>query len=317
MTAYLVTGGAGFIGSHVVDRLLGQRDNTVVAYDKLSNSHLRWLSPHLADPRFRFVQADTLDLERLTKEMAGAEVVAHLASSVDMRRGLSDPSFDLEQCAVATQRVLEAARANGVGRVIFSSSSTVYGDPPVVPTPEHAGPLQPISLYGVGKLAAEGLLSAYNHLFGIDTYAFRFGNVVGARMNHGIVYDFIAKLRRDPARLEVLGDGAQSKNYFLVEDCIEGMLGLPERLGRGAHVVNLGCAGTVRVSRIAEIVLQEMGLTGAEISYTGGARGWPGDVPIVQFDLSKVHRLGWRASTSSEGAVRECTRRLLEGWGQP
>jgi UDP-glucose 4-epimerase len=315
MTSYFVTGGAGFIGSHFVDRLLAQPDTTVVAYDNLSNSDLRWLHAHVGNANLRVVVADVLDTARITHEMAGTDVLIHLASSVDMRRGLAEPRLDMEQCIVATSSALEAARSNGVKTVIFSSSSTVYGEPVVVPTPESAGPAQPISLYGAGKLGAEGLLSAYSHLYGLDTYAFRFGNVVGARMNHGVIYDFITKLQADPHHLEILGDGNQAKNYFLVEDCIEGILTCSRALGPGSHVLNLGCDGTVQVREIAQIVTEESGLSGVVFTFLGGERGWPGDVPLVHFDLERAHSLGWRASIESADAVRECARRLIADLG--
>lgn len=315
MTRYFITGGAGFIGSHLVDRLLADGE-LVVAFDNLSNSDGRWLQPHQSRDGFRFMGGDVLDLDALCAGMAGADQVVHLASSVDMRKGLADPSFDLTQCAVGTQRVLEAMRLSGVRTIVFSSSSTVYGDPVVVPTAEHHGPLLPISLYGAGKLAAEGLLSAYGHLYGMSTYAFRFGNVVGGRMNHGVIFDFITKLKQDPVRLEILGDGHQAKNYFLVEDCVDGLLTLPQRLGPGSHVTNLGCAGTIEVSRLARVVAEEMGLTDVRFECGGGRRGWPGDVPLVEFDLTKAHQSGWHATTDLEGAVRECARRLLTAWDQ-
>lgn len=315
MARYVVTGGAGFIGSHFVDRLLAD-SATVVAFDNLSNSDSRWIRPHLGRDNFRFVEGDILDLGALCATMEGADLVVHLASSVDMRRGLEDPTLDLTQSAIGTQRVLEAMRVVGVGTILFSSSSTVYGEPVVTPTAEHHGPLLPISMYGAGKLAAEGLLSAYGHLYDIDTYAFRFGNVVGGRMNHGVIFDFIAKLKRDPTRLEILGDGHQAKNYFLVEDCVEGMLTLPRHLGPGSHAINLGCPGTIEVSRIAHVVADEMGLTDVSFEYTGGRRGWPGDVPLVHFDLTKAYRLGWRTTADLEGAVRECARRLLVMWNE-
>jgi UDP-glucose 4-epimerase len=261
-----------------------------------------------------FVQGDILSLYGLCAAMGGADVVVHLASSVDMRKGLADPTLDIEQCAIGTQRVLEAMRVSGSREIMFSSSSTVYGEPSVVPTAEHNGPFFPISMYGAGKLAAEGMLSAYGHLHGMNTYAFRFGNVVGDRMNHGVVHDFIAKLKRDPTRLHVLGDGNQAKNYFLVEDCVEGILAIPGKLGSGSHAVNLGCPGTMRAIEIARIVIEEMRLTRVAIDFAGGLRGWPGDVPLVHFDLGKAGSLGWSASTDSAGAVRECVRRLLAEW---
>jgi UDP-glucose 4-epimerase len=320
---YCVTGGAGFIGSHFVERLLAE-DGTrqVVAYDDLSNTTTQWIEPLLADDRLRFVRADVLDTARLTEELAGwapDDVVVHLASSVDMRKGYHDRGFDLRQCAEGTLSVLNAMRASGPRTVLFSSSSTVYGDPVTLPTPEHAGPYAPISMYGAGKLAAEALLSAFCHLDGFTAHAFRFGNVVGGRMNHGVIYDFIEKLvaRRD--RLHVLGDGRQRKNYFLVEECVDGILTVSGKLGPGFHVLNLGNTGTVSVDEIAAVVIDEMGLTGVKLEYEGGERGWPGDVPVVEYDLTRVHELGWTAPTDGHQAIRTCARRLLaeRGWRRP
>jgi UDP-glucose 4-epimerase len=314
--AYLVTGGAGFIGGHVVARLLEDPAvDTVVAFDDLSNSDMSWPARLGADPRYRFVRGDVLDTEALIASLRGIERVVHLASSVDMRRGMSDISFDLRQCALATLSVLEAMRRAGCHHIVFSSSSTVYGEPSVVPTPEDCGPYAPISLYGAGKLAAEGLLSAFCHLYGFTAHVFRFGNVVGGGMNHGVIYDFLVKLREDSQTLEVLGDGKQRKNYFLVEDCIAGILHCSERLDAGYHVVNLGNAGTTTVATIAEIVTGELGLTGTKIRYTGGERGWPGDVPVVEFNLSQAAALGWSAKTDSDGSVRIAARRLIDELG--
>ncbi|GGW28098.1 NAD-dependent epimerase/dehydratase family protein [Streptomyces caelestis] len=325
MTRYFVTGGAGFIGSHFVERLLSDAHTTsVIAYDDLSNSTTEWIEPLLKDPRLTFVEADILDTPELTAAMSEAgmtdrDVVVHLASSVDMRKGLSDSSFDLRQCANGTLSVLEAMREVGPRKVLFSSSSTVYGEPTVLPTPEHAGPYAPISLYGAGKLSAEALLSAFCHLYGFTAHAFRFGNVVGGRMNHGVIYDFIVKLTEDSSRLHILGDGKQRKNYFLVEECVEGILTTSEKLGEGFHVLNLGNPGTVTVDEIASVIIDEMGLQDVQITYEGGSRGWPGDVPVVEYDLSKLGGLGWTAEHGCAAAVRECARRLLaeRGWTQP
>ncbi len=306
----LVTGGAGFIGSHVVDRLV-DRGTRVSVVDNLSNSTLRWLEPHLDGGRITFAHLDILDTDALAEAMAGADRVIHLAASVDMRVGLADNWVDVQQSIVGTRSVLEAMRRSGTKRIAFSSSSTIYGESVPRPTAEDAGPLLPISVYGAGKLGAEALLSAYNHLYGIEAAIFRFGNVVGGRMNHGVIYDFIQKLQADPARLQVLGNGRQHKNYFLVEDCARGLIELPEQAAGGVLVVNLGAVDTVSVTEIAEIVAAELGLR-PELSYTGGERGWPGDVPTVEFVLAHAHELGWRASRSSAEAVREAARRLCE-----
>ncbi|MEO3977513.1 NAD-dependent epimerase/dehydratase family protein [Streptomyces sp. CAU 1734] len=320
---WCVTGGAGFIGSHFVERLLADEDTAeVVAYDNLSNTTTRWIEPLLTDPRLSFVHADILDTGRLAGELTGwsaADVVVHLASSVDMRRGYHDRGLDLRQCADGTLSVLNAMRETGPRTVLFASSSTVYGDPLVLPTPESAGPYAPISMYGAGKLAAEALLSAFCHLDGFTAHAFRFGNVVGARMNHGVIHDFIEKLGDREDRLHILGDGRQRKNYFLVEECVDGILTASGLLGEGFHVLNLGNAGTVSVDEIAAVVIEEMGLTGVKQVHEGGTRGWPGDVPVVEYDLARLHALGWSARTDCLSAVRICARRLLaeRGWRRP
>ncbi|MBB5868330.1 UDP-glucose 4-epimerase [Allocatelliglobosispora scoriae] len=310
-TATLVTGGAGFIGSHVVDHLV--RDGVpVVVIDNLSNTTRRLIQPHLDSGAAVLHELDVLDTDAVAEIMAGGVGrVIHLAASVDMRVALENNWIDIEQSILATRSVLEAMRHSGVGHITFSSSSTVYGEPSIRPTAEHHGPMLPISVYGAAKLGAEGLISAYNHLYGIEGAIFRFGNVVGGRMNHGVIFDFLRKLERDPKRLEVLGDGLQRKNYFLAEDCARGIIELAHHANGGVLVANLGTTDTVTVTRIAEIVLAELGLD-AEIAFGTGVRGWPGDVPVVEFDLSRAHELGWTASKQSEEAIREAVRRLIQ-----
>lgn len=306
-----MTGCAGFLGSHLSERLLAE-GNSVIGYDNLSQGLKKWVEPLLADPRFVFLKADLRDLTTLRQAMKGIDVVFHLGANTDIPKGNDDPRLDMENETIATFNVLEAMRANGVTRLIFASSSTVYGEVSVYPTPENIGPLLPISHYGAGKLACEGLISAYCHLYNMRAWIFRFGNVVGARMGHGIIHDFIVKLRQNPDELEVLGDGNQEKNYFMVEDCINGVLHIYSNANeKPCDIFNLGCESTIRVSQIASIVAEEMGLKGTRIRYTGGSRGWPGDVPKVVFDISKAKRLGWQARYSSAEAVRIAARRLL------
>jgi len=309
-----ITGGAGFIGSHLADALLA-RGVEVTAYDNLSKGYpddrrIRHLYGH---PRFRFVRGDLLDTQRLASALEGHDIVWHLAAESRIPMQGVDPWDHLRDNILATFHLLEAVRQVGIRQFVYSSASTVYGEPRVIPTPEDAGPLLPISIYGATKLGCEGLVSAYAHLYGIQSWMFRFGNVVGSRMDHGVILDFIRKLRRNPHELEVLGNGEQEKNFFLVEDCIEGMLCAVTRArDRACEVFNLGNESTTRISEVARIVIEEMGLKGVRIRYTGGDRGWPGDVPRVIFDLTKIHRLGWRASCSSTEAVRLTARRLLE-----
>jgi len=308
--SHFVTGGAGFIGSHLVERLLAA-GKTVTVYDNLASGRLAWIERHLENPAFRFEQADLLNAERLKAAMAGHELVWHLGANTDIPSGCRQVDLDLRNCVLATHNVLEAMRAVDIRRIIFSSTSAVYGDAPISPTPETAGPLLPISLYGAAKLACETLISSYCHLFGLQAWMFRFANVVGARMGHGVIFDLIQKLRQDPSRLEIWGDGRQRKPFFLVEDCIDGMLCAHAASDQWCDVFNLGCVTTTQVDRVAEIVSEEMGLTGVEIQHTGGRRGFPGDVPVLMLNTDKMERLGWRARHTSDEAVRLAARRLL------
>lgn len=305
-----VTGGAGFIGSHMVEKLLGE-GNAVTAYDNLSSGKRRWIEHLASNPRFTFIQADLLELDTLKRAMRGHDIVIHLAANTDIPIGKSNPRIDLENCIIATFNVLEAMRANSVPRIIFASSSTVFGETSVRPTPETIGPLSPLSLYGAGKLAGEGLISAYCHLFNMQAWIFRFSNVLGDRIGHGAIYDFIHKLRQNSRELEILGDGNQEKNYFMVEDCIEGIFVAFQHSDKQCDVFNLSGDSTIKVTDIAHIVVEEMGLKDVHFKYTGGDRGWPGDVPQVQFDTSKMRKLGWTPKYTSEEAIRMTTRHLL------
>ena len=309
--ACFVTGGAGFIGSHLTERLLAE-GNKVTVYDNLSAGRREWLDRLRGGARFNLVEGDLRDLDRLAEAMAGHAIVFHLGANTDIPRGNQDTRLDLENGVIATHNVLEAMRRLGIGKLVFASSSTVVGEPAVSPTPEDAGPSLPISLYGAGKLACEGLISAYCHLFGIQAWMFRFANVVGPRMSHGILHDFVAKLRLNPRELEVLGDGHQEKNYFVVEDCIEGILHAVRHADdRPCDVFNLGCDSTITASDIARLTIEEMGLSDVKIRYTGGSRGWLGDVPVVKSDVTKMRKLGWQARYTSAEAVQVALRRLL------
>lgn len=252
-----------------------------------------------------------LEMERLAEAMAGHNSVWHLGANTDIPAGVKDVGLDLRNCTLATHNLLEAMRLNTIDQLVFSSTSALYGDPPVFPAPESAGPLRPISLYGAAKLACEGLISAYCHLFGIQAWMFRFANVVGARMGHGVIFDFIQKLRKNEAELEIWGDGRQLKPFFLVEDCIEGIFCAYDNTDEWCDVFNLGTATASRVDKVAEIVIEEMGLSGTRLRYTGGRRGFPGDVPELMLDVSKMTHLGWQASCTSDEAVRTTARRLL------
>ncbi len=307
---YFITGGAGFIGSHLVDRLMSE-GNAVTVYDNLVSGKKEHINDHINKTGFQFIEADLLDSTALTEAMKGHEIVWHLGANTDIPGGNKQTDLDLKNCVIATHSMLEAMRQTGIKQLLFASSSTVYGELVREVTAEDNGPLLPVSLYGAGKLAGEGFISAYCHLFNLRACIFRFGNVLGARMGHGIIYDFIHKLQRNPTELEILGDGNQEKNYFLVEDCLDGMFCALHNSNKQYDVFNLGSPTTVKVRDIAGIVIEEMGLKDVRLHFTGGERGWPGDVPKVFYDVDKINQLGWKAKYSSAEAVRIASRRLL------
>jgi UDP-glucose 4-epimerase len=310
MSRVLVTGGAGFIGHALLTELLARGDEVVV-FDNLSTAEPHWdapFRPDLAAGRLRFVPGDVVDLDRLVTAVAGVDLVVHLAANTDIAGGFVQPRLDLEGCIVATWNVAEAMRRTGIRRILYASSGVVYGPVGQWPTPERSGPLQPQSHYAAGKLAGEAILCGFAHLYGWRTLAFRFGNTVGARSNHGVVHDFVAKLLRDPSRLEILGDGRQAKPYVAVEDVARGMLlaeqAAPEpRFG----VYNVGTEGVVTVDRIAELVIEALGLDPGSVErrYTGSGGGWRGDTERVEFDTGALRGLGWRPELSAEAALRQ------------
>ena len=298
-----VTGCAGFIGSHVADRLLAE-GHEVVGYDNLSTGRTRFLERAMASPRFRLVRGDTLDREALREAMAGADTVYHLAANADVRFGTEHPRRDLEQNTIATANVLEAMRENGVRRIAFSSTGSVYGEPDVFPTPETCPfPVQ-TSLYGASKAAAEGLIAAYAAGFGFQAWVFRFVSILGERYSHGHVFDFYRKLLADPGEIEVLGDGKQRKSYLYVGDCVEAMAAAVARAGEGYHVFNLGTDESCTVDDSLGWICEELGVSPRR-RYTGGARGWIGDSPLIHLDTRKVRGLGWAPRLGiREGVVR-------------
>jgi UDP-glucose 4-epimerase len=308
-SSFLVTGGAGFIGSHLVDRLV--RLGEVTVYDNLSLGRVEFIQRHLSKNEFRFVESDLLDLETLVEVVRGHQVIFHMAANSDLRRSVDDTGLDLRQETLATHNVLEAMRRSEARHLVFASSSAVCGETGSAPVREDYGPLLPISLYGAAKLACEGLISAYCHLFGMRAWVFRFGNVVGSRATHGVLYDFVSKLLRTPSELEVLGDGSQEKSYIHVDDCVEGML-VGSKLAQGQmNVLNLASDSSTPTSTIARMTTEAMGLPEARIRYTGGNRGWPGDVPQFRLDITKMCGLGWAASLTSDQAIRKALTELV------
>ena len=299
-----VTGGAGFIGSHLAARLL--KDGwAVTVLDDLSLGRREFV-PEGA----RFVQADLLDLESVVSTVRGHDVVFHLAANSDIDRGRKQSDHYLRLGTLATFNVLEAMRRESVKKIVFASTSAVYGEAVGV-LGENYGPLLPISLYGASKLACEGMVSAFCHNYGMKAWIYRFANVVGSHATHGALFDFIRKLRANPRVLDVLGDGTGSKPYLLVDDVIDGMLFGFSKSSEEVSLLNLACEGGTAVSEIAKIVVEEMGLSGVEIKYAGTKRGWVGDVPVVRMDPAKMAKLGWKAKRDSTAAVRQAARDLL------
>jgi len=305
-----VTGGAGFIGSHLVDRLLLD-GHDVTVFDNLSSGKKRFIAHHFDNPQFLFIKADLLQKGRIEQEISGHDVVFHIAANPDVRSGPDDPSM-AEKDIQATYNLLDAMKHSNINKIVFSSSSVIYGETPAIPLPEDYGPLLPISVYGAAKLASEGLISSFAHTFDIQAWMFRFANVVGIRGTHGVIVDFIHKLQHNPNELEILGDGKQKKPYLYVTECVDGILHGFTHATEEVNVFNLGVDSATEVTRIAELVVDEMGLENVEFKYTGGKRGWKGDVSHFQFDISKIKNLGWQPELTSDEAVRKAIRDLLK-----
>lgn len=303
-----ITGGAGFIGSSLVDRLLADGDE-VVAWDNFSTGQERFLETASTHPAFRLIRGDNLDLPALTAAMAGCDMVFHLAANADVRFGLEHPERDLQQNSVATFHVLEAMRANGIKRIAFSSTGSVYGEAEKIPTPEDAPfPVQ-TSLYGASKLSGEGMIAAYCEGFGFEGYIFRFVSILGERYTHGHVFDFYKQLVAHPERLDVLGDGTQRKSYLYIGDCIEAVLHVV-RAGTAAaarhrtQIYNLGTDEYCRVRDSIGWICDELGVR-PELRFGGGSRGWVGDNPFIFLDTAKIRSTGWRPKLSiREGVVQ-------------
>lgn len=310
-----VTGGAGFIGSHVVDQLVDQ-SYQVCVYDNLSNGRREYISAHFEKSNFTFIEADILDMDRLQNESRDYDLVWHLAANTDIIGGAENPRRDLNDCVVGTFNVLEAMRLNSIKYLLFASTGAVYGELcHNVPVTEQAGPLLPVSTYAAGKIGSEAFISAYCHLYGLHAWIFRFGNVIGKRMTHGVIFDFIHKLRANPVELLIKGDGRQEKNYFLVEECIDGMgwafRNIPMTSEKPGDIFNLGTSSVSKVTDIAEMIIAEMELSNTKVAIEGTKRAWPGDQPRVHITVERMRRLGWTARHTSDEAVRIAVRRML------
>jgi UDP-glucose 4-epimerase len=305
----LIAGGAGFIGSHLCDELLSKGNNIIVA-DKLimgdqNMSHLQ------GNPHFSFYEvelADQANVDRLFKENK-IDIVYHLAANSDIQKGGKEPSIDFNDTLLTTRAILEGMRKNNVKNLFFASTSAVYGEMPDVQLNELTGGIMPVSYYGGAKLASEALISSYVSMCDINAVIFRFPNVIGPRLTHGAVFDFIRKLRKNPNELEILGNGTQCKPYIYVLDLVEAIVRMTKEFHKGEEVFNISVQseGTT-VTRIAEIVVEELGLSNVEFKYTGGDRGWKGDVPKFSYDISKILATGWTPKHTSDESVRQTVK---------
>lgn len=298
---YFVTGGGGFIGSNLVDRLLSD-GHRVVAYDNCSTGQPEFLAKAMENDRFRLIKGDILDLPSLNSAIQGAEVVFHLAANADVRFGPNHPRKDLDQNTIGTFNVLEAMRLNDTRRIAFSSTGSIYGEPEVFPTPEDAPLPVQTSLYGASKLAGEGLIQAYCSSFGFQACIFRFVSILGERYSHGHVFDFYKQLRAHPDRLDVLGNGKQRKSYLAVEDCIEGMLLVMAKSSSNVSIHNLGTNEYVEVDDSIGWICEYLDVSPQRV-YSGGERGWIGDSPFIFLDCSRIRALGWQPRLSIRDGV--------------
>jgi UDP-glucose 4-epimerase len=313
---YFISGGAGFIGSHFTDRLLS--DDSVLAvslYDNFSSGREWHYEHHENDSRLRVIRGDVKDLDSLTSAMQGHDVVIHLASNPDIARAATEPEIDFREGTLLTNNVVEAMRRSGTRNILYASGSGVYGDLGEREVDEDYGPLIPISTYGASKLAGEALISSYCHMFDFTGRAFRFGNVVGPRQTHGVGFDFLRQLMKNPRKLRILGDGTQSKSYIHVRDVVEAVL-LASLSRRERFAIYNVATDYITVTEIAHLAAECAGLNPSQLKfeYTGGDRGWKGDVPIVRLNTDRIRRLGWVCRSSSRQALGDSMMAMLSDW---
>jgi UDP-glucose 4-epimerase len=308
----LVTGGAGFIGSHLVDRLI--ESNHVTVFDNFSSGRMEFLEEHITYPNFSLIEGDLLHPASIESALEGIEIVFHLAANPDVKIGAEKTRTHLDQNVIATYNLLDSMRKAGCREIAFTSTSTIYGEAKVVPTPEDYGPLLPISLYGASKLACEALISSYCHTFDMRSWIYRFANIVGERGTHGVLIDFIKKLENNPTELEILGSVKQRKSYLEVRDCVDCMITCLEKSNDQINLFNIGSEDTIDVTEIADVVVEKMMLSGVSYRYTGGidGRGWRGDVKTMALSIDAAKRLGWSPSRNSRGSIEMAVEALLD-----
>lgn len=311
----LVTGGLGFIGSHIVDKLVDQGFKVRII-DNLSSGRMENIEHRLGDPRLEVLNIDLKDKDKLVEYTKDVEVVFHYAANPEVRVSTTDPEIHFKENILATFNLLEAMRVNDVEELVFASSSSVYGEPEFIPVDENAS-VKPVSVYGASKAACENLIQAYSNLYGFKTVSLRYANVVGPRLRHGVIYDFITKLLANPRRLEILGDGSQTRSYIYIDDAVEATITVWRSMGRRFDVYNVGSGDWINVREIADIIVEVMKLENVEYIYKPILHGigWLGDVKHIALKIDKVKKLGWKPKLDSRGAVREAARKILEEVG--
>ena len=306
-----ISGGAGFIGSHIVRRLLSEcRElKLITIYDNFTSGSRDHLSDFIGNVKIKIIESDIKDLQALTTAMFGSDLVIHFAANPDIAKAVTQPDIDFWEGTYLTQNILEAMRINNVSRILYTSGSGVYGEDPSIAFSESYGPCFPISTYGASKLACEAIISSYCHMFGMVGRAFRFANVVGPKQTHGVGFDFIRRLKQNPTELRILGDGTQSKSYIHVDDVIDAMFLVLRsiKVDQRFDVYNVATDDYISVTNIANLACEVIGLDVKKVKYiyTGGDRGWKGDVPKVLFNVEKIKKLGWCASRTSTVAIRD------------
>jgi len=309
---YFVTGGAGFIGAHLVNHLLDTTDAKITVFDNFSTGQRWHYGERIKNPRLTIVEADAQDQDRLIAAMPGHDMVYHLAANSDIARAQTEPSIDFRNGTIPANNVLEAMRITGVKRIAFTSGSGVYGEVDATPVPENYDRMIPVSTYGACKLACESLISAYSFMFDITGTVFRFANVVGPQQTHGVAYDFMRRLAKDPTQLKIFGDGSQSKPYIHVEDVLAAFRLLENTQTGGFDVFNVGSTDYLTVREIADLVCERMGLKNVQYNFTGGSRGWKADVPVYRLNTNKVRARGWQNKRNSREAVVAAVDSMLQ-----
>lgn len=299
----LVTGGAGFIGSHLVDHLL-KENNEVKVYDNLSSGNYSFIKHHKNNKKFSFVKADLNNIKVLKKEACGINMIYHLAANSDISKGIQDPSIDFSQTVRNTFNLLQVMKENRIRKIFYTSGSGVYGDTKKICAKENYGPLIPVSMYGATKLSAEAMIYAFSNFYDIQVWVLRPANIIGPRLTHGVIFDFVHKLKRDARKLLILGDGKQSKSYLYISDVIDGINLITKKAKKKINVYNIASDSFISVNSIADIIIKKMGVE-PQKSWTGGKIGWEGDVARVRINNDLISKLGWKPRyTSREAAIK-------------